>query len=41
MRRTEWKWPVEESYAGPATAAWAWIAAAIVVWGVMVWLKLR
>ncbi len=33
-----WKWEIEDDYAGPAPGAWAWISAGIAVWGAIIWL---
>ena len=36
-----WKWEIEDDYAGPAPGAWAWIWAGIAVWSVMAWMLLN
>jgi hypothetical protein len=33
----KWKWEVEDDYAGPAHGAWAWMAFALAIWGVILW----
>jgi hypothetical protein len=33
-----WKWEIEDDYAGPAHGAWLWIAAGIAVWTMIIWI---
>jgi hypothetical protein len=32
-----WKWEIEDDYAGPAHGAWVWIAFGIAVWTMIIW----
>jgi hypothetical protein len=32
-----WKWEIEDDYAGPAPGAWAWISLALILWAVIIW----
>lgn len=36
-----WKWEIEDDYAGPAPGAWAWISLALIMWVVIIGLFLH
>ncbi len=33
-----WKWELEDDYAGPAPGAWAWIYLGIAIWVAVIWM---